>query len=660
MATVANDDETTFSSSSSLSIVVTNTDSSSQNETNTVSQSQTTCFQDKCQDPTTTTSQYRHHSPRIHILSATYGPSNGRRLLQGDMTDTTATTTVIDASPSLSSPTTLSSAQIQRLVHTRDVTPFVRLLVPRQFQHQEEEEGHGRRMQSITIPIMYSRSMNALFGDPCLGTTKCLRVSYYFEESDEEDVVVPSPSSCGEDGKSDEKKEEICKTTTGTTPQNCKKRTNAKFTSPKQKRRRKTREIYNSIFEEHDQVVLKRNILHYNEEEEEIHKSQISTTTTTTTETTQKWTLRPNISEIVLPMILPYLKVLQRAQCQLVCHAWLLVVRDRGVATTVNINDASSFPVMKQDDTAEEEEDSSRRSYLRGIVKHSHSSLVSLILNDFCSLVPQDLHPALPHLRKLQTLDISRCIKLTNATLELIGEHLSNTLQVLSIKGLRSPNVSDEGVVAVCTSCTHLKVLDVSDIRLTDTSGVSIGTHLTSLVALYMRNNYCITDVSVDVIMKNCGKLNELVLWGCAQLRHLNFGDANDSGGGGNLSSNNRHESNNSAMVGGFRGNDGGRFVHAPYTANQTTTTTTLACDKIVLLNLWGCFRLSMDAVSSMASLRNLKSLILSECHKLTDEFVVSVFKKKGHDWLCMIGIYVPIEAEKWILIYNLICAVFM
>jgi hypothetical protein len=74
------------------------------------------------------------------------------------------------------------------LVHKYDLTPFVSLLVPRQFQQQQQqqqqEEEHRRRMQIVTIPSMVCRSMNALFGDPCLGTTKCLCVSYYIEEED--------------------------------------------------------------------------------------------------------------------------------------------------------------------------------------------------------------------------------------------------------------------------------------------------------------------------------------------------------------------------------------------------------------------------------------------------------------------------------------------
>ena len=67
------------------------------------------------------------------------------------------------------------------MVHTHDVTPFVPLLVTHRFQQQQQEEKHRGRIQSVTIPIIYSCSMNALFGDPCLGTTKSLRVSYYFD-----------------------------------------------------------------------------------------------------------------------------------------------------------------------------------------------------------------------------------------------------------------------------------------------------------------------------------------------------------------------------------------------------------------------------------------------------------------------------------------------
>ena len=45
---------------------------------------------------------------------------------------------------------------------------------------------------------------------------------------------------------------------------------------------------------------------------------------------------------------------------------------------------------------------------------------------------------------------------------------------------------------------------------------------------------------------------------------------------------------------------------------------------KLVILNLWGCHNLNDEASHSLNDMPNLKSLIVSECHRLTDRFVVS------------------------------------
>lgn len=44
----------------------------------------------------------------------------------------------------------------------------------------------------------------------------------------------------------------------------------------------------------------------------------------------------------------------------------------------------------------------------------------------------------------------------------------------------------------------------------------------------------------------------------------------------------------------------------------------------LVILNLWGCHNLNDEASHSLNDMPNLKSLIVSECHRLTDRFVVS------------------------------------
>ena len=127
----------------------------------------------------------------------------------------------------------------------------------------------------------------------------------------------------------------------------------------------------------------------------------------------------------------------------------------------------------------------------------------------------------------------------------------------------------------LCDKCVKLRVLEISNIPLTDTSGAVIGRKLTNLSAVYMRDNFRLTNESITSITNNCRKLEQLTLWGCTRLREINF---------------------------------------AP------------ACRaKLSLLNLWGCHGLDDNAAVSLDGMICLKSLIVSECHRLTDAFFVSM-----------------------------------
>jgi len=213
---------------------------------------------------------------------------------------------------------------------------------------------------------------------------------------------------------------------------------------------------------------------------------------------------------------------------------------------------------------------------------------------------------------------MSRCTEVRDETLQLLAKHNSNTLEVLYIKGL--VNVSDVGVMAICRGCQKLKVLDVSYTAITDDSGVAIGEHLSNLRALYTRDNFRLTNRSIDSITANCTKLNQLTLWGCVKLHHLNFGVTFGGGPGenGNSSSiltasrSKETRKGNEKDAGNARGNQ-----HIlPAGSNNT--------GKLVSLNLWGCVKLGDDIAVALGNMRNLRSLIVSECHRLTDQFAVS------------------------------------
>jgi hypothetical protein len=280
------------------------------------------------------------------------------------------------------------------------------------------------------------------------------------------------------------------------------------------------------------------------------------------------WRLRSAVSEIVLPIVLPFLKVRERVQCRLICRSWKYVVRDWGVATTIDSND----PLIPN----------FTRLFLRGILSHSFSSLHSLFLSGLETLAKEDLHPAIPHLRKLRSLDLTRCHNLDDTTMVLLSQHRTHqTLEVLYIKGLRQ--VTDVGIQAICRSCAKLEVLDISYVPITDEGGMAIQ-QLALLKALYLRDNFLLTNCSIDVITEKCTRLAQLTLWGCTRLRHLSFG-----------------------------GDGPNNFLSASAEAGA----------KLVFLNLWGCHGLQDDAADSLEGMHSLHSLIVSECHRLTDQFVV-------------------------------------
>jgi hypothetical protein len=189
------------------------------------------------------------------------------------------------------------------------------------------------------------------------------------------------------------------------------------------------------------------------------------------------WRLRSAVSEVILPLVLPFLQLQERVDCRRVCCVWKHIVRDWGVATTIDSNDKNITNFS--------------RPFLRGILLHSYSSLHSLVLDGFESLQKDDLHPAIPHLRKLQCLDLSGCHRLDDSTMMLLSEHVHSTLQVLYIKGLE--RVSDVGVKAICRCCSKLEVLELSYVPITDEAGIDIQ-HLPQLRALFMRDNYKLTD----------------------------------------------------------------------------------------------------------------------------------------------------------------------
>ncbi|CAB9516057.1 F-box and leucine-rich repeat protein [Seminavis robusta] len=534
----------------------------------------------------------------LKIVSATYGPCEGKRL---------------------------SNEPTAKIPYTRDVTPILRALLQLQ-EHQststipvadsEEEDPHLVRLQtiaggivggmkrtSVTIQALHDgwNSMNVVFGDACPGTSKRLYIHYlllsahntsskttevhHVSFAEHEPVILRSRITFyQEDSKIQQATERLLKK------------------NPKALQQNHHSENINNL-QQHTSTSS--SIQQPEEDEDELtlwvarrmgRSQSIDDFAQLSQSSSQDQSSRPRLRsatfETVLPMVLEFLQLTERVQCRLVCRLWRNIVRDWGVAAVIDFH---------QDMT---------RAFLRGIVTHSYFSLHSLRLSDFDELQPSDLHPSLPHLRKLRVLDISRCTNLQDETLQLVAQHLNDTLEVLYMKGLI--NVTDVGMMAICQACTKLRVLEISHIQsMTDASGVAIGQYLHNLRALYMRDNFRLTNQSIDAITANCTKLNQLTLWGCSKLTRL---------GSSAIRTTNAVDVDSPVVA--STGNQDNEIPLNVYNQHAPL----MACaERLVSLNLWGCLKLGDSFVTALEGMTKLRSLIVSECHKLTDKFAIVI-----------------------------------
>eukprot|EP00539_Tryblionella_compressa_P013365 CAMPEP_0178822280 /NCGR_PEP_ID=MMETSP0746-20121128/4511_1 /TAXON_ID=913974 /ORGANISM="Nitzschia punctata, Strain CCMP561" /LENGTH=696 /DNA_ID=CAMNT_0020483781 /DNA_START=106 /DNA_END=2197 /DNA_ORIENTATION=- len=458
----------------------------------------------------------------IKIVSATYGPCESL------LTDGNSTTNNQPANSDI-------------VPLTRDCATFLRDLLVAAREREHQSSTNSRRQEAFVYLLGGGRlSMNAVFGDPCPGTSKRLNVHYIVTE-----ITANND-------------------TTAT--------------------RLARTESHHTSFAEHERVMLRRRLTTQRQclpEEDQTHASKqlktLAKSECSSSGAIQPWSLRPSTSELLLPRILPFLDLWERIQCRVICRAWKKTVWEWGVATIIDANDPRT---TNTGSTSSNSNKNFTRPILRGLLAHSYTSLHSLFLSGFQELEKQDLHPAIPHLRNLRTLDVTRCTRLDDLTLKLLAEHVSSTLQVLYLKGLHK--VTDIGLESICKSCTQLEVLDLSQVvGLTDRGGKRIQ-NLKGLRALFLRDNYQLTNGSLDEITQKCNKLTQLSLWGMIRLQHLKIGTPAFNSG------------------------------------------------RLFILNLWGCHSLRDDAAHALGNMSNLNSLIVSECHRLTDAFIETLVSVTG------------------------------
>ena len=468
----------------------------------------------------------------------------------------------------------LDDSDASSLPYTRDCTPFLLDLLEAARRRErktglaEEVSSHQDRdrcnaavrlsptvngkienfvylLQGVESDEREHVSMNAVFGDPCPGKTKRLQVKY-------------------------------------TVTENCIR----KEASPLSALPHTLTEIHRVTFAEHETVKLRRRLTHAmkvmgeNDGYEENELTQVDHGDESLGNGLF-WKLQLGTSEITLPIILPFLSLWERMQCRLICRCWKKVVQECGVSRSIDVNSAdieSSRAITTGRPYANR--CTLTRSMLRGLLANSYSSLQSLFLNGFQQLCKEDLHPALPSLRNLNILDISHCTRLDNTTLQLLADPSlpsSTTLRVLYLKGL--DGITDEGLIALCNSCSRLEVLDLSHLNSITDQGAQCIKQLIFLRALFLRDNWQLTNESIDAITKSCSKLEQLTLWGCHRLKNLEFENCSNI-------------------------------------PNANTS------KRLVILNLWGCHGLEDNVAHTLSNIPNVSCLMVSECHRLSDRFV--------------------------------------
>ena len=162
--------------------------------------------------------------------------------------------------------------------------------------------------------------MNVVFGDPCPGTTKVLRIKYVFT-----DYFRQENKSCEGDA-------------------------SGYYISPSR--------TFHSTFAEHEQVLLRRQdpLLLLSEDVPKLQPTPLVTSTPSSTLSASK-------SEIILPIIFPFLSVRQRARCQLVCLHWMEIVLNKGITAIIDINDHVLFPLCEDNHKSFNETDLSLSRY---------------------------------------------------------------------------------------------------------------------------------------------------------------------------------------------------------------------------------------------------------------------------------------------------------
>jgi hypothetical protein len=447
--------------------------------------------------------------------------------------------------------------------------------------------------------------MNELFYDPCPGISKILDVIYRYKplpslptkptKKQQEQQQEQQQQARGDDANHDIK-------------------------------------TWRGIYSENDDHVVIRRL--YRSSDDVNNGVSGGATSTTTTNTIKPVATFPWFRvDLILPFLLPYLPLTLRPRLSLVSKTFYSVINRVGVTRHIRVNDlygynnhltnhSTNHSTTTNHASSDSDGGSSRCSnssnsnsssnsnvsnynYTIGLITLSSPSLITLDISNnntgnaasssnapssnapnnnarHTALTSTILSNIIPKCVMLRVLDLTRVNEVNDSVCDVIGKTLCKTLNVCTIKECK--NVSDSGVISLC-ECVHLITFDISEVDFSDVGGVCIGSKLSCLKSLYIKDNSNISDVSVDAISEGCAGIVKFTAWNCVRLKSL--GDSGvDSREGG-------------------KGRKGGKWK------------------SLIQLNVSGCYNLfNDDNDRSINSMTELKSISVRECHRLNNRFI--------------------------------------
>ena len=147
----------------------------------------------------------------------------------------------------------------------------------------------------------------------------------------------------------------------------------------------------------------------------------------------------------------------------------------------------------------------------RNIIIYKNSKeLVHLTLKGIRNLRDQELIDLAPSLKNLKTLDLSECPFITDAGVKAIVEHCQN-LEVLNLNGCR--NVTSKGLEGF--GSRNLQVLDLSGCDISDELLLSIAPRSPNLQSLNLHGCKNVADKGAEALAASCTNLQSLNLHWC-------------------------------------------------------------------------------------------------------------------------------------------------